>query len=121
MKGPGRIVALLLMTLGLLLQTNAPAQASAMARAAADPLSGVIICSAHSQTKHAPASPERQHKQLCADCLVCCGAAQAVLDDAPALPLPGEAAAVAHRPFTLAQPRAPPAILARARGPPLPA
>ena len=118
MNRPGRLVALLLMVVGLLLQVNAPVQAASMVGAAADPLFGAAICSAHAKPGQAPAEQDRQQKSLCPACLVCCGAGYAVLEAPPLLPCPATRAPVAHADFASAQLRASPPPSARARGPP---
>lgn len=116
MRGPGRLLALPIIVLGLLLQINAPAQATASARTTT--ALETMICADVAGRQTAPA--KHHHDGMpCTQCAVCGITPAAVLGDGVAIPAPAARAMDRTAEVAVVGPRGPPAFAPKARGPPL--
>jgi hypothetical protein len=105
--------------ISVLVQAVAPGWAvSVMAARALDPISDVPICSDHAAPE-GNSEPRHQHAPFCPICQITCCAAYAVVP-APAI-FAGSADMgwVSYSRYSIAEPRGPPPVTARARAPPL--
>ena len=104
---------------GVLLQAVAPGWAlTVLAARDPDPITDVPICSDH-VSPEGDNAPQHRHAPLCPICQIACCAAYAVVP-APAL-FAGSADMgwVSYSRYSIAEPRGPPPVTARARAPPL--